>query len=322
MWLGPALDAAQFSFFEDLPDSCANALGCYNYRTGEAWLSLDALRLEHDSYSPYEGPSTSDIVLHELAHAYTRSTPQGSHLLSRFVTHYAGCRSDRDGLSTDRLAAELLADTMAIAAHRATENPSGLTVSFLRNTPPLAELDYGYFRTGGFDGCLADSSSPDPALISAIYAAAFDCESEHALDVFEAYQGPYVLTGPSDNSRNILNTCYGVECDAGNGCEGWSESDARQRAASETIQHRTCADGIVTMPGLGVREGWEPSCERSYLSANAECLVDLSGNEVDLDYEHTIFAGEFNEAGVCLGLWCRDQTETFAMLDGACRSER
>ncbi len=193
MWLRPALDAAQFSFFEELPDSCASALGCYNHHTGEAWLSLDALRTEHESYSPYEGPSSSDIVLHELAHAYTRSTCNGNQLLRLSITHYAGCRSDRDGLSTDRLAEELLADTMAIAAMRTTEDPSGLSLSSLIRTPSLAELDYGYFRTGGFDGCLADSRIPDPTLLDAIYAATFDCESDHALDVYGANQGPYAL---------------------------------------------------------------------------------------------------------------------------------
>ena len=319
IWLKQALNAAQFSFFEDLPDSCASAFGCYNHRTGEAWLSLDALRIEHESHNPYEGPSSSDIVLHELAHAYTRSTTQGSELLRQFTAHYAGCHSDHNGLSTDRLAEELLADTMAIAAHRATEDPSALALSSLLNTPSLAELDYGYFRTGGFDGCLADSSSPDPALVDAIYGATFDCGSEHALGVFEAYQGPYVLIQPSDNSQIILKTCYGVECQAGNGCEGWSETDSRQEAASETIQHRTCADGVVMLPGLGERAGWESSCERSYVSANAECLVDLSGNQVDLDYAYVIFAGEFNGDGICVGLWCRDQPETFTMVGGACR---
>ncbi|WP_420445474.1 hypothetical protein [Candidatus Poriferisodalis sp.] len=320
MWLGPALAAAQFSFFEDLSGSCASALGCYNHRTGEAWLSLDALRREHESYSPYEGPSSSDIVLHELAHAYTRSTSNGNQLLNQFIIHYAGCRSDRDGLSTDRLAEELLADTMAIAAMRATEDPSGLSLSSLIKTPALAELDYGYFRTGGFDGCLADSRVPDPALLNAIYAATFDCESDHALDVYEANQGPYALTLPSDNEQTILKTCYGVECDAGNDCRGWSETDPRQTAASETIQHRNCADGIVTLPGLGERAGWESSCGRSYVPDDVECVVDLNGNEVNLDYAYVVFAGEISEDGICVGLWCRDQTETFAMVGGACRN--
>ena len=318
-WLKPARDAAKFSFFEDLPESCASALGCYNHRTGEAWLSLDALRIEHEKWSPYEGPSSSDIVLHELAHAFIRSTEQGSQLLDQFAAHYAGCRSDRDGLDTDRLAGELLADTMAIAAQRATENPSRIRIF---NGRPLSEIDYGYFRDGGFDGCLADSSSPDPVLVDAIYATTFDCESQHALDVFEAHYDSYALTRPSEDSRSILKTCFGVQCHAGDDCEGWSETDSRQAAASEAVRHRSCADGIVKMPGLGERVGWEASCGRSYVPADVECLVDLSGNEVDLDYTYAVFAAEFSDDGVCLGLWCRDQTETFAMLGGACRSRR
>jgi len=318
-WLKPARDAARFSFFEDLPESCASALGCYNHRTGEAWLSLDALRIEHEKWNPYEGPSSVDIVLHELAHAYIRSTGQGSRLLNQFAAHYAGCRSDRGGLDTDRLAEELLADAMAIAAQRATENPSRIRIF---NGRPLSEIDYGYFRDGGFDGCLADSSGPDQMLVDEIYATTFDCESQHALDVFEAYYDSYVLTRPSENSRSILKTCFGVECHAGNDCDGWSETDSRQTAASEAVRQRTCADGIVTMPGLGERVGWEASCGRSYVPANIECLVDMNGNEVGLDYAYAIFAGEFSDDGVCLGLWCRDQSETFAMLGGACRSRR
>lgn len=317
-WVEPALDAAQFSFFEELPDSCASDLGCYNHRTGEAWLSLGALRIERESYSRYEGPSTSDIVLHELAHAYARSTSQGKELLSHFMIHYAGCRSDREGLGTDRLAEELLADSMAIAAARATEDPSGLSLSSLIRLPGPAEPGYGYFREGGFDGCLAGSNGPDPALVEAIYATTFNCESEHALDVFEANQSLYVLVTPSDNERSILETCYGVDCHAGDGCNGWSETDPRQAAATEAVQHRTCADGIIDLPGLGDRTGWESFCGRSYVPANVECLVSLTGDEVDSDYAYSIFAGEFNQDGRCVGLWCRDQTETFAMLGGAC----
>lgn len=317
IWLDQALEVAHFSFFEDLPDSCTSAYGCYNHRTGEAWLSLDALRIEHDSYSRYEGPSSSDIVLHELAHAYARSTPQGKELLSQFVNHYAGCRSDRDGLSTDRLAEELLADTMAISAMRATEDPSKLSIF---NTRSLTEGNYGYFRAGGFDGCLAGSSGPDPTLVDAIYATTFDCDSEHALDVFEANQGPYVLTSPSENEQTILKVCWDVECHAGDGCEGWSETDPRQATANERIQHRTCADGIVGWLGLD-RVGWESSCGRSYVPDDVECIVDMDGYEVDSDYAHAIFAGEFSEDGTCVGLWCRDQTGVFAMLDGACRHQ-
>ena len=211
-WLEQALDAAQFSFFEDLPDSCTSALGCYNHRTGEAWLSLDALRIEHESYNRYDGPSSSDIVLHELAHAHARSTSQGTELLGQFVTHYAGCRSDRDGLSTDQLAEELLADTMAIAAMRATEDPSQPRIF---DTRSFVESDYGYFRTGGFDGCLANSDGPDPVLVDAVYAATFDCSSEHAFDVFKANQDPYVLTRPSHNEQSILKVCDGDDTAVG-----------------------------------------------------------------------------------------------------------
>ncbi|WP_423915905.1 hypothetical protein [Candidatus Poriferisodalis sp.] len=294
-WLDPALNAAQLNFFEELPASCASAIGCYNYATGEVWLSLDALRIEHKSYNPYEGPSSSDIVLHELAHAYTRSTSEGRQLLSQFIAHYAGCRSDRDGLSTDRLAVELIADTMAIAAMRTTEDPSRMSII---NTRALGELDYGYFREGGFDGCLTDSREPDPALVEGIYATAFNCESEHALDVFEANHE--LALGLSVNELTILKTCYGIECDASGDCQGWSEADPRQTAAGEIIRHRTCADGLIHPGTFLERPGWESFCGRAYVPDDVECVGDLNGNEPDPEQAGPILPGTLGTDGGCV----------------------
>ena len=143
-WPSPALDAANLSFFEELPAECSSTIGCYNHWTGDIWLSLDALRLEPDFFNRH---SAADVVLHELAHAYTRSNPHGAELLDLFAGHYAGCRRDGRGstpaVDADQLPAELLADAMAMTATDSSER-----------------RDYGYFADGGFDGCLADSRQP------------------------------------------------------------------------------------------------------------------------------------------------------------------
>ena len=167
-WPAPGLRAANLRFFEELPAECSSAIGCYHQWNGELWLSLDALRLEPTFFNRF---SADDIVLHELAHAYTRSNPHGARLLDLFADHYAGCRRDgRSGthaVDAARLPAELLADTMAMTA---TENDS---------------RDYGYFTEGGFDGCLADSRQPPQELIEAVYGTLFNCQSVAALDAFE-----------------------------------------------------------------------------------------------------------------------------------------
>lgn len=288
-WVVPALDVAQLSFFEDLPAVCDSAIGCYNHSTGDIWLSLDALR-ERDTMSfsfflDDRGPS--DIVLHELAHAYTRSFPQGSDLLDQFGQHYAGC-SGR-GLDTDRLVAELLADTMAMAATRAgTSLPNG----------------YGYFGSGGFAGCLVESSQPDEALFGAVYATLYNCDSEHALDVFENHRNPLhtgLLFGSDADADAVLLTCYGIDCvTPARGCENVTETDARRDAANERLHERRCSDGLV-YPGSWAleRPGWEAGCEE-FVPDDVECLVDRYGREPDPQYRDDVFPGLLDVSGACI----------------------
>ena len=269
-WVVPAIEVAQLSFFEDLPSVCDSAIGCYNHATGDIWLSLDALR-ERDpgSFSFFlddHGPS--DIVLHELAHAYTRSYPTGSNLLDLFGQHYAGCSSR--GLDTDRLVAELLADTMAMAATRAGSSlPHG----------------YGYFRPGGFTGCLVESSQPDEALFGAVYSTLFNCDSEHALDTFENRDNPFlsrrVLFDDTD-ADFVLLTCYGIDCIAPNrGCASLTEFDARREVAVERIRERQCSDGLLITGAATLfssddfyeeRPGWEAWCE-DFVPDDVECIA-------------------------------------------------
>ena len=245
-WVVPAIDVAQLSFFEDLPAVCDSAIGCYNHTTGDIWLSLDALR-ERDPLSfsfVFDDRGPSDIVLHELAHAYTRSFPQGSDLLDLFGQHYAGCSGS--GLDTDRLAAELLADTMAMAAARAG--------SSLPN-------DYGHFRPGGFSGCLVESSRPDAALLGAIYTTLFNCDSEHALNVYEDhhYPDPRSLSLSRDaDAGAVLRACYDTD-------------DRRDDHAEERLHERRCADGFVPSVVGSPQPGWEFGCE-DFVTAQAVFL--------------------------------------------------
>ncbi len=288
-WIGPALNASQFSFFEQLPESCSSAIGCYNHVTGDVWLSLDALRLEPDAFNRH---SSSDIVLHELAHAYTRSTTTGQALLDRFSAHYAGCRLDDRDLTTSRLAAELLADTMAMSAMQSLRKPDAFS---LFNG---AQTDYGYFRKGGFDGCLADSREPAPQLVLDVYRSVFNCTSDHALDVFESNRT--LAFNPTTDEKAILATCFGVRCDQRSGCAGWSDEDARQRAAQEAIHDRTCADGLV-YPGNSIleREGWESFCGLSYVPDDVECVVDQRGDPPDPGRPSAVFPGRVDSNGMC-----------------------
>ena len=288
-WVVPAIEVAQLSFFEDLPSVCDSAIGCYNHATGDIWLSLDALR-ERDttSFSFFlddRGPS--DIVLHELAHAYTRSFPQGSDLLDLFGRHYAGCRGR--GLETDRLVAELLADTMAMAATRAG--------SSLPN-------DYGYFGSGGFSGCLVESDKPDEALFGAVYSTLFNCDSEHALDVFANQRNPLhvgLLFGNDADADAVLLTCYGIDCiTPTRGCESVTETDARRDAADVRLHERRCSDGLV-YPGNWVMErpGWEFGCE-DFVPDDVECLVDRYGREPDPQYPDDVYPGLLDVSGACI----------------------
>ncbi len=289
-WIVPAMERAQLSFFEDLPDSCASAIGCYNHSTGEVWLSLDALRKEP---GPFDRSSSRDIVLHELAHAFTRATSAGQALEHQFSRHYAGCRLDRLDLDTDRLAAELLADTMAFAAVQSLKDPQSLGLGRLFGTEGRG---YGYFTSDGFDGCLADSEQPDPSLMMDVYTALFDCMSDHALDVFEANE--VLVFNPSFDEKAVLRTCYGVECDDRSNCNGWSENDARQTAARDAIRDRTCSDGIV---GSGFLEeaGWESFCGMAYVPTDVECVVDRYGREPDPDHRGSLFPGRIGADGTC-----------------------
>ena len=287
-WVVPAIDVAQLSFFEDLPSVCDSAIGCYSHTTGDIWLSLDALR-ERDpmSFSFFlddHGPS--DIVLHELAHAYTRSYPTGSDLLDLFGQHYAGCSSR--GLETDRLVAELLADTMAMAATRAG--------SSLPN-------DYGYFRSGGFTGCLVESSQPDEALFGAVYGALFNCDSEHSLDVFENGRGRLRLrVVPDADAVAVLLTCYGIECWTVNrGCQNLTETDARRDAAYERLHERRCSDGLVGHAYRVFEEpGWEVGCE-AFVPDDVECLVyRYRADEPDTPWRDDVNPGLLDVSGECI----------------------
>ena len=307
-WVVAALEVAQLSFFEDLPSVCDSAIGCYNHATGDIWLSLDALR-ERDtmSFSFFlDDHDPSDIVLHELAHAYTRSFSQGSDLLDLFGQHYAGCSGH--GLDTDRLVAELLADTMAMAATRAG--------SSLPN-------DYGYFRHGGFSGCLVESSQPDMALFGAAYSTLFNCDSEHALDIFATHLNPFYGVDTTDgialmdamlrnlaNTRTIYNaaefveidavllTCWGIDCiTPTHGCQNVTETDARRDAAIERLHERRCSDGLADW--AIDRPGWEFGCE-DFVPDDVECLVYENGREADPPYRDTVFLGLLDVSGECI----------------------
>ena len=267
-WVALALDVAQMSFFEDLPSECDSAIGCYNHATGDIWLTLDALR-EPDAGSFayfFDRRSPSDIVLHELAHAYTRSFPQGSELFDVFGQHYAGC-SGR-GLDSPQLVAELLADTMAMVVTMAGSS--------------LPE-DYGYFGSGGFTGCLAESSQPDTALVEAVYSSLFNCDSTHALDAFADHHdllhtGP--IFGRDFDADAVLLLCYGIDCTGAaaidlrpnRGCENVTETDERRDIAQERLKERQCADGLLH-PSFGLeRRGWETGCE-DFVPDDVECIV-------------------------------------------------
>lgn len=238
-WIAPAMEHARLRFFEDLPDGCADAIGCYRHSTGEVWLSLDALREQSGLFS--RRPSSRYIVLHELAHAYTRATPEGQSLEHKFSRHYAGCRLDRFDADSDRLAVELLADTMTLAAIWSMKDP--LSTEFV-----LPFVNAGgrggsvYFTGDGFDGCLADSEQPDPSLMTDVYTTLFDCASGHALDVFEANERRaerrFLVGTPSADEEAVLRACYGIECDDRGNCSDWSDNGARQTAARDAIRDR------------------------------------------------------------------------------------
>ena len=286
-WIVQALDVAQISFFEDLPPECDSAIGCYHPVTGDIWLSLDALRerdpLSFSFFLDDRGPS--DTVLHELAHAYTRSFPQGSDLLDLFGQHYAGCSSR--GLDTDRLITELLADTMAMA------------VTSVGSSMPN---DYGYFGSGGFAGCLVESSQPDEALFGAVYSTLFNCDSEHALDTYEHRDNPFlsrrVLSDDTD-ADFVLLTCYGIDCiTPSRGCESLTEFDARRAVAAERIRERQCSDGLLITGAATLfssddfyeeRPGWEAWCE-DFVPDDVECIAG--------HYEYE--PGLLNVSGECI----------------------
>ena len=265
-WAAEAIGVAQMSFFEDMPSECDSAIGCYSHTTGEIWLTLDALRF--DRYNP------ADIVLHELAHAYTRSFPQGAELLDRFGRHYAGCRGN--GLDADHFAAELLADTMAMTATAAGASlPEG----------------YGYFRSGGFDGCLTESDAPDETLVLEVYSTLFNCESEHALDLLARHNEPGersrgIVSQPTVprwdfgwdfDTDSVLLVCYGIDCiTPSQGCETLTDTDGRRAAAERRIHERRCADGVVTDWMGDVGPGWEAGCE-DFIPADVECLIVDAG---------------------------------------------
>lgn len=238
-WTAQALDVAQISFLEELPSTCNSPIGCYHHTTGDIWLALDALR-ERDPMSfscVLSGcPDPSDIVLHELAHAYTLSFPQGADLLAVFGQHYAGCR--RNDLDTDRLVGELLADTMAMAATA---------------TDPSMPHDYGYFRPGGFSGCLAESDQPDEALFRVVYSTLFNCDSEHALHIYEDhhYPDPFSISfsfGRDADTDAVLHSCYNTD-------------DHRDDRAEARLHEHRCADGVVRGITGERQAGWEQGCE-------------------------------------------------------------
>ena len=306
-WPSPALDAANLSFFEELPAECSSTIGCYNHWTGDIWLSLDALRLEPDFFNRH---SAADVVLHELAHAYTRSNPHGAELLDLFAGHYAGCRRDGRGttpaVDADQLPAELLADAMAMTATDSSER-----------------RDYGYFADGGFDGCLADSRQPPQALIEAVYSTLFNCQSTPALDAFERIDraaertlsfeddptntenyrtddgalivpswvaSSFGTVGFKDTETNVLKACFDIDCNPSE-CTGWSNSDERQVAAREQLHELRCRDGLL-YPGNWVleRAGWEPGCE-AHVPDDVECVV--------IDPSHALLPGRLEADGTC-----------------------
>ena len=304
-WIAQALDVAQISFFEDLPPVCDSAIGCYNHTTGDIWLTLDALR-ERDPYSFsafLDDRSPRDTVLHELAHAHTRSFPQGSDLLDLFDQHYAGCNSR--GLDTDRLIAELLADTMVMAVTR-------VDMSW-----PFD--GYGYFHSGGFAGCLVESSRPDAVLLGAIYTTLFNCDSEHALNVYEDhhYPEPFSFSFSRDvDTGAVLRTCYDTD-------------DHRDDYAEERLQERRCADGLVPSITGSPRPGWEfgcedfvtaqavflPACDQHSLActifvpADVECTV-VTG------YDREIHPGLLNVSGECTVPTCTVESPQGERLPG------
>ena len=258
--------------------------------TGDIWLTLDALR-ERDPYSFsafLDDRSPSDTVLHELAHAYTQSFPQGSDLLDLFGQHYAGCSSR--GLDTDRLITELLADTMVMAVTRAGSSlPS----------------DYGYFGSGGFSGCLVESSQPDIALFRAVYSTLFNCASEHALDVFENHRNPLhtgLLFGNDADDDAVLLTCYGIDCiTPTRGCQNLTETEARRDAAHKRLHERRCSDGLVGHAYQVFEEpGWEVGCE-AFVPDDVECLVyRYRADEPDIPWRDDVNPGLLDVSGECI----------------------
>ena len=283
-WITQALDVAQISFFEDLPPECDSATGCYNPVTGDIWLTLDALRERDPSSFSFSlnDRDPSDTVVHELAHAYTRSFPQGSDLLDLFGQHYAGCSSR--GLDTDRLITELLADTMAMA------------VTMVGSSMPY---DYGYFGSGGFSGCLVESSQPDTALFGAVYSTLFNCDSEHALNVYEDHHDPLhfgMFFGNDADADAVLLTCYGIDCITPNrGCENVTDTDERRDAAEDRLHERRCADGLIYAGSLMEEPGWEHGCD-AHIPPDVECIVIGTGYES--------LPGLFDVSGECIVADC------------------
>ena len=269
-WTAQAFAAAQMSFFEDLPEACNSNIGCYSHATGEIWLSLDALRpKDPDPFSYfYSTRGPSDIVLHELAHAYTRSFPQGAELLDSFAQHYAGCYGH--GLDNAVFAEELLADTLAMIATSAGSRVPD---------------DYGYFDDGGFAGCLTVSDRPKPALVLDVYSALFNCSSEHALKVFDNHHKPSLFwrIRPALGADGVsgvdavLLSCYGIDCvTTDRECVNLTENDVRQDLAAGRLHERRCVDGVLESVTGWSRPGWEPGCE-TFIPDDVECTVGLHG---------------------------------------------
>ena len=303
-WVVQALDVARFSFFEEMPSECESAIGCYNHATGDIWLTLDALR-EPDPLSISSlmggGHDPGHVVLHELAHAYTRSFPP-TELFDLYGRHYAGCHGHN--LDTDQFGAELLADTMAMSAMSDGDD---------------LPRDYGYFRSGGFAGCLVESSRPDTALVQAVYAALFNCGSDHALDIFADHRDPWRGSFIRRDFGNyvsgadaVLLTCYGIDCiTPDRGCENVTETDERRDTASERLHVRRCADGVVVRGliqfGARTEPGWEHGCE-AHIPDDVECLVDEHGDKPEpyggLLYAGDVFPGLIDTSGECIKPVC------------------
>ena len=133
---------------------------------------------------------------------------------------------------------------------------------------------YGYFRSGGFSGCVVGSSQPDDALVLDVYSTLFNCESEHALTVFENHHygtHPGWFIGWDFDTEAVLLTCYGIDCITPNrGCVNLTENDPRLDAAANRLHERRCVDGVLS----GWREvpGWESDCE-FFIPDDVECTV-------------------------------------------------